>query len=868
MVKVSKVNTKKKGKQNERQRQLTAERVKRFRAKMTEEEWEEKRRKDRERYRKKKEEHQIKSISELSKREQRRKRKNWRKNSKHYRAKKKAEAEAIENTPPDSDAEMNVPLVVSTQKKRGRKQVLKSRSKAYRKIKQQQNRISDLEKQLWKLKKRIERKEKQMKTDSPSPNSKVKDLVRRERVSPNIRKRLFATYVLEKQLSETRKINPKSKQAQISQKIIGSKILRKYRVQKCFSKNIVSYKSNKYNNDSNPLEYTRKPYVSKTARLKNELVTFFQDDMVSKMCPGKRDLVRKGKMKKQRRILLDTMKNLHKKFIEESNSTISFSTFSRARPFWVTRPSCKDRDTCACILHSNVDLLIFGLYTIKAVNVKNGKEALDKIVCNIKNDECMSGKCNNCKNKKVIYNDDIEENINVKFYQWRTVQEERYIQGNPKIVKRMGKEKQIKKLIELKEKLNSMLIKFKTHVYHMLHQSVQKKQLKNNLFGKELLLTIDFSENYLAKYKEEIQSMHFGASKQQISLHTSVLYYHNGDKVVPRSFCTVSNNLAHQAHAVWAHLDPILNQLSREFPQTKLFHVFSDSPSSQYRNRTNIWLFKTYLPNYFPLLEIATWNFSEPGHGKGAVDGVGGTLKRRADEKVLHGSDIRNASDFVQLFLNSKITVLEVSSTSIEKAKKELPSDIPQISNIMKMKQILYCVDKNIVFGRTLSCFKCVSEKPCSHYNLAKIYETQPKKPSQRLSVTDVWSSDEEGGSPTTSGTSGTQAHAVASSNTNINLAVDLNIGNYVLVQFTKNTKNNSNVRQFLAVVQGEVDESCEVKVMFLKSVNTDNILFYVDEKDVSYISISQIVAVLGQPTLVLKGDRIYYKFKNPIPVF
>ena len=38
-----------------------------------------------------------------------------------------------------------------------------------------------------------------------------------------------------------------------------------------------------------------------------------------------------------------------------------------------------------------------------------------------------------------------------------------------------------------------------------------------------------------------------------------------------------------------------------------------------------------------------TWNFFEASHGKGAPDGVGGALKRSADQIVAHGGDIPDA---------------------------------------------------------------------------------------------------------------------------------------------------------------------------------------------------------------------------------
>ena len=68
---------------------------------------------------------------------------------------------------------------------------------------------------------------------------------------------------------------------------------------------------------------------------------------------------------------------------------------------------------------------------------------------------------------------------------------------------------------------------------------------------------MDFSENYSCKYQKEIQSVHFGASQKQISLHTGVAY----TKVATIPFATVSDNLKHGLPAIWAHLAVILNYL-------------------------------------------------------------------------------------------------------------------------------------------------------------------------------------------------------------------------------------------------------------------------------------------------------------------
>lgn len=55
---------------------------------------------------------------------------------------------------------------------------------------------------------------------------------------------------------------------------------------------------------------------------------------------------------------------------------------------------------------------------------------------------------------------------------------------------------------------------FKAHVYNMIHQAVERKNKVINLKENEALFRVDLAENYVAKYSQEVQSVHFGASKK------------------------------------------------------------------------------------------------------------------------------------------------------------------------------------------------------------------------------------------------------------------------------------------------------------------------------------------------------------------
>ena len=96
---------------------------------------------------------------------------------------------------------------------------------------------------------------------------------------------------------------------------------------------------------------------AKQTRIRQIVLKFYEDDENSNMCPGKKDTITKNGTKKQKRLMTDTIKNLHRKYIETGYPPISYVTFSRLKPFWVLQPKINMRNTCLCEKHENMDLL-------------------------------------------------------------------------------------------------------------------------------------------------------------------------------------------------------------------------------------------------------------------------------------------------------------------------------------------------------------------------------------------------------------------------------------------------------------------------------------------------------------------------------
>ena len=66
--------------------------------------------------------------------------------------------------------------------------------------------------------------------------------------------------------------------------------------------------------------------------------------------------------------------------------------------------------------------------------------------------------------------------------------------------------------------------------------------------------------------------------------------------------------------------------------RVKTIHIWSDGPSSQFKNR--------YIATALPWLQAKTgsqidWNFFAASHGKDTVDGIGGMIKHLAGRRVV-----------------------------------------------------------------------------------------------------------------------------------------------------------------------------------------------------------------------------------------
>lgn len=255
-------------------------------------------------------------------------------------------------------------------------------------------------------------------------------------------------------------------------------------------------------------------------------------------------------------------------------------------------------------------------------------------------------------------------------------------------------------------------MKYLRHVYDTHHQYKAFEELRKNLKPGEIYAVVDFSENFACKHATEIQSVHFGASKKQISLHTGTFFYKKEEKKCIECvlFGTVSECLRHDAAAIWAHLQPVFELMKTYVPEINTIHFQSNGPSTQYKNKSNFFLMSHYCRTIG--LKHATWNFSTPGHGKSFADGCGGTIKNMCDRAVENGKDIMSADDMIQTVTapnNSKVKMFLITETDMRNIDLLLPVNLKPVPKPNSIFQLIWSSENtHTLYLSSLSCATCV----------------------------------------------------------------------------------------------------------------------------------------------------------------
>ncbi len=197
---------------------------------------------------------------------------------------------------------------------------------------------------------------------------------------------------------------------------------------------------------------------------------------------------------------------------------------------------------------------------------------------------------------------------------------------------------------EFVEKFCEKLEKLRRHDYIAKKQSQFCKERKESLEDGEFLVICDFAENYTFVLQDAAQGFHWNNS--EATLHPFVAYYKEDGELKHLSLVVISDCLTHDTVAVHLFQKLLINHLSDHFgKKPKKIIYFSDGAAAQYKNYKNLMNVCCHQEDFECPAE---WHFFATSHGKGACDGVGGTVKRLAARASLqrpYNDQIMSAND-------------------------------------------------------------------------------------------------------------------------------------------------------------------------------------------------------------------------------
>lgn len=215
---------------------------------------------------------------------------------------------------------------------------------------------------------------------------------------------------------------------------------------------------------------------------------------------------------------------------------------------------------------------------------------VNNFVCSSESELCMLGRCGKCGKcpswlQKIKDEADLDERAT--WYQWERVEQVVPARKGKsmKSVKKMQKVFKEGTVDDTLKDLEDQLPSFLEHVFVKRQHARFFQDKIEHLTEGEAVVQVDSAENYSCKYQGEIQTAHW--NQDQVTLFTVAIWTKSKDK---NSCCDshviVSDELKHDKKSVAVFMYKVINDLVKgKHPNVTQAYIFSDGPSSQFKNR-------------------------------------------------------------------------------------------------------------------------------------------------------------------------------------------------------------------------------------------------------------------------------------------
>ena len=221
----------------------------------------------------------------------------------------------------------------------------------------------------------------------------------------------------------------------------------------------------------------------------------------------------------------------------------------------------------------------------------------------------------------------------------------------------------------------------KAHIYTKRRQFAEIKRITDELGKDEIMIHLDYSENYKCKQQNEIQSAYFG--NKGFSLFTACAYHSKDGKLSKMSITVTTEENDKSRVASMSCVNKVIGHVREKLDrQISRVYIVSDGCSAQFRSR---FVFNLLIQKDLQL----EWHYNEAHHGKGPMDGIGGTIKNLVHRKVMSNAVVINSPEEFASCANeiSNVDCLFLRKEDVLKEPEEVSKAIP-IPTTMKIHRV------------------------------------------------------------------------------------------------------------------------------------------------------------------------------------
>ncbi|KXJ09468.1 THAP domain-containing protein 2 [Exaiptasia diaphana] len=221
--------------------------------------------------------------------------------------------------------------------------------------------------------------------------------------------------------------------------------------------------------------------------------------------------------------------------------------------------------------------------------------------------------------------------------------------------------------------LKTKMPPFLQHVFIKRNQTKFFQEKIEECKPQEAIVHVDFSENYTCFQQDEVQTAHW--NQNQVTVFPVAIWSRDTTgNVICSSHAIISDDLGHEKKSIAVFLHKVLNTFLKEnHPHVTDVYLFSEGPSLQFKNKFMVKLLLTL--NHQLGIRIS-WHYFATSHGKGAVDGIGASVKRSvwlavSTRKVVSVVSAKAFAEAAQQFC-TKIRITLITAKEMKEKCQEL----------------------------------------------------------------------------------------------------------------------------------------------------------------------------------------------------